>query len=871
MATDQKRIPYCFQREILRTLQEEKKSVIVQTPTGSGKTDGALQPFIQCLAQDGDWLPRTCLYATPMRVLSNQFYDKFHEKIVSIDKTRGTRLTEIFEKLKRDPVSIQTGEQPQDLQFESLLTFCTIDQLLASFLGVPYSIDKRKANLNVGAVIGSYLVFDEFHLYPLLDGEDSIYGARTTTLTMLRLLSSVTRFVLMTATFSTALVEELAQLLNAKVVKVTDDELKLIARGRQRTFEMASNAMNADTILAHHKHCSLVICNTVLRAQQQYWALKERAQERGIDVVLLHSRLTDDHRSERSRCITRELGQAPEHWKDEERYGWKEGCYYGKNLIVVATQVVEVGLDISVETLHSEIAPANSLIQRAGRCARFAMQEGQVIVYPLPDNDIGKPVTTLPYNKGLCEETQKALLKINPQQPVGFKEEQQLIDAVHTKEDKALLEQYRNQDRIEKEIFNSLQTNERGIVSTLIRDVAQVQVLIHDNPNAAIVEEPWRWQSFALHPGSLASRWQALEERAASLGLEWVCKKAELLPESEERDADSRQKARYRWESISSSGNTDAMTKTLSETLMVVLPTQLATYHDELGFVLLDGRLPIESTGYQSTPPPSDKNTDRNKAKYAPMKVESYLHHITGLMSAYTYDYGGIRHNTRYITSGLEERMNLPQGSIDQAICLAIACHDLGKLSKVWQEWAWAWQKLLYKQQPSLSTLPELPFFYAKTEFDNSKEQRDLQREMKLKRPNHACESVIIGREMIADSLGINDANSKLLPLFFAVCGAIARHHTPNAHTYDNVMLASGAEEAVKEALEQVRQNASWKCDLSLLETKFIKGGNLAPDNVGDSDITIPKRGRIHELETWLYFVIVRALRLADQRAGIRW
>jgi hypothetical protein len=40
---------------------------------------------------------------------------------------------------------------------------------------------------------------------------------------------------------------------------------------------------------------------------------------------------------------------------------------------------------------------------------------------------------------------------------------------------------------------------------------------------------------------------------------------------------------------------------------------------------------------------------------------------------------------------------------------------------------------------------------------------------------------------------------------------------------------------------------------------------------VGDSEITIPKRGRMHELETWLYFVIVRALRLADQRAGIRW
>src|SRR2546429_4280100 len=124
-----------------------------------------------------------------------------------------------------------------------------------------------RANVNVGAVIGSYLVLDEFHLYPLL--ETDILGARTTTLTMLRLLSSVTRFVLMTATFSTALVDELAQLLDAVVVKVDNEkELREIAHGRRRIFEVASSEMNADAIVAQHRHCSLVICNTVLRAQQ---------------------------------------------------------------------------------------------------------------------------------------------------------------------------------------------------------------------------------------------------------------------------------------------------------------------------------------------------------------------------------------------------------------------------------------------------------------------------------------------------------------------------------------------------------------------------------------------------------------------------
>ena len=42
-----------------------------------------------------------------------------------------------------------------------------------------------------------------------------------------------------------------------------------------------------------------------------------------------------------------------------------------KNLELLATQVVEAGLDVSADLLLTEVAPMNSLIQRAGRCARW--------------------------------------------------------------------------------------------------------------------------------------------------------------------------------------------------------------------------------------------------------------------------------------------------------------------------------------------------------------------------------------------------------------------------------------------------------------------------------------------------------------------
>lgn len=854
-----------FQREVLKAIAQGK-NVILQAPTGAGKTNAALQPFIQNLEQGGNTLPYTCLYATPMRVLSTQFYEKYRTRIANIDKLRGTTLAKPYEYLKRNPISIQTGEQQDDPQFESILTFCTIDQLLASFLGIPYSVDGRRANINVGAVVSSYLVLDEFHLYPLIQKQNdtTCFGARTTTLSMLRLLQSTTRFILMTATFSNTLLNSLAKLLNAEIITITHKNLNLIANGRERIFEIASSGMSVDSILDNHDKCSLVICNTVQRAQEKYWQLKDRARDLNIEVVLLHSRLTSPDRNARSGCIMHELAQAPKEWGSDIPYGWKQGTYYGKNIIVVATQVVEVGLDISVQTLHTELSPANSLIQRAGRCARFAQQKGRVIVYPLQDLE-GREFSSRPYDKRICDKTWDALHNVD-KRPVGFNEERELLDAVHTEEDKSLLERYiTNQGHITNSIFTSLNENNRGIATSLIRDVAQVHILIHDSPDEVIKEDPWRWQSFALHPKSLAGHWEALQKRAAELHLVWVCKQAIAIqvidaPENDP-EADNRLKTQYKWVEIPSSGNFEAITKILRDALMVALPSQLATYHDELGFILLDGSFKVDTNDYQSAIPLEMKGS---KPGYEPLKHQSYLEHITGLVLAYNRS---IRSNLHYVIDRLADLVELPVDTIDQAIRLTIACHDLGKLGQRWQQWAWDWQTLLFKEQ-GWPSLPDHSYFFAKTDFDhNSSEHQKLRTTMKLKRPpHHACESVAVAMDLIEASLPIADTSKREM-LLRAICGAIAHHHTADAHEYGPIRLKQGAALAVKAALERAKEQASWTYELSLLETSDLEGDDLSPTNA-PALITRPKQGRLHEPETWLYFVIVRALRLADQRAG---
>ena len=127
--------PHPFQERVAESLLAGR-NVILQAPTGSGKTMAALYPFLHAQTHSADY-PAKCLYSVPMRVLANQFVAEFRDKV------------------NRVSVEIQTGEQSHSRTFEHDLIFATIDQVLSSFLHAPYSLSRRQANLNAGAVVAS--------------------------------------------------------------------------------------------------------------------------------------------------------------------------------------------------------------------------------------------------------------------------------------------------------------------------------------------------------------------------------------------------------------------------------------------------------------------------------------------------------------------------------------------------------------------------------------------------------------------------------------------------------------------------------------------------------------------------------------------
>ena len=103
----------------------------------------------------------------------------------------------------------------------------------------------------------------------------------------------------------------------------------------------------------------LVVVNTVRKAQSIYRELKSWLDENDIEIEmnLLHSKFTVQHRSEKEDAIL----------KDGE-----SKCK--KRVIWISTQVVEASLDIDFDYLFTELSDLSSLLQRLGRCNRKGLK-----------------------------------------------------------------------------------------------------------------------------------------------------------------------------------------------------------------------------------------------------------------------------------------------------------------------------------------------------------------------------------------------------------------------------------------------------------------------------------------------------------------
>lgn len=173
----------------------------------------------------------------------------------------------------------------------------------------------------------------------------------------------------------------------------------------------------------------LIVQNRVKRAQEVFEQIKELYPS--VPSMLLHSRFKRKDRNEKERAL---LGRDAEGNAVEQFNTSNEAC------IVVATQIVEVSLDISFDVMITECAPLDAMIQRFGRVNRKRTQEtiGHLkdiyVIAPSKSQQGARPydVATL----------QKSFEVLEDGKPLREREIQSKIDEVFTSIDFTQIDQH---------------------------------------------------------------------------------------------------------------------------------------------------------------------------------------------------------------------------------------------------------------------------------------------------------------------------------------------------------------------------------------------------------------------------------------------
>ena len=834
MSYDELRLAFCqmfgvenvheFQVMVTYQLLVERKSVILQAPTGSGKTWTALFPFLYAW-QQGIAFPRKCLYAVPLRVLTEQFRESAQQIIAS------------WPDEAKPVIRVQTGENQGDRTFEGDLIFTTIDQVISSALSVPYSLSRKQANINAGAVFSSFLVGDELHLFPI--DEQNAQGALATLIELLRTFRDVFPFLLMTATLSDQMVEILERELRAVRVGVSEKELeKIESQQKIRRYWVVPSPLTAQAVLAQHRTRSIAICNQVPRAIALYDALCEAIEadpryKGTTKVLLLHSRFIKSHRAQKEMTVRQQFKKA---------FPGQESVSRIESLIIVATQAIEVGLDITSERLHTELAPANAVIQRAGRCARYKGEEGDILIYQHPvgwdENDaLTRPY--LPYSKALCEATWKAFSQ-DPYngQALSFLDEQQIVSIVHNPTDEWLFTKLLNESYGRwQDITAAMFLGDKDGRARLIRKVDSRTVLVHEKPTQ--IRSPYDWRGFSLFHGTLRGWVHDLRESGQLAW--WMIRypvEIETDPSTGNSDPlkDVRRPIEYRWESVMHEGMID------DSPIFVVHP-RLVAYDSDRGFRLQPARQAITIAALEQEPPWSTAN--QFETRYA---LEEYAEHIGKMLSVYRTQSSLA---TQILLAAERLASNPEYGvtvdKIERAVLLAIALHDVGKLQVEWQYWSHAYQQEIGESQEEATMIVH-------THYTPSQEPRHKEAEealQSIKRPPHAAEGAWASWPIILEALDQDEWLSQ------AVFTAIARHHSSFSQRIVPYTLHACALQAIGDALDLIGLPRELSALTTMQASLFVKEGAL--------DDKLLESGNSQQ---WLlYTLIVRALRLCDGHA----
>lgn len=373
--------PFPYQRRLAEVPWPE--TLIV--PTGFGKTAAVLVAWLWKIAQGDTETPRRLVYCLPMRTLVEQT-EAFAEKCIDAARERlglDVQLDVLMggrsDGRRGLPEWMLTPERPT-------LLIGTQDILVSAALMRGYGASRYRWPVDFALLHNDALwVFDEVQL----TGATLATSAQLEGFRQKFAPGRACRTLWMSATLDPAWLRTIdftpADIYRPHDLDDSDiDQAERLWRAKKCLKRLglaptdigkkedlrayAAELAESTTKGAKPGTNTILFLNTVHRAQAVFCALRSNEQIR--EAVLIHSRFRKVDRDERMK----RLREAPP----------TEGR------IIVATQALEAGVDVTSTTMITEVAPWSSLVQRFGRCNRYGEcgeAGGDIFWVDLPDTE----------------------------------------------------------------------------------------------------------------------------------------------------------------------------------------------------------------------------------------------------------------------------------------------------------------------------------------------------------------------------------------------------------------------------------------------------------------------------------------------------
>ncbi|MGC9327526.1 MAG: type I-G CRISPR-associated helicase/endonuclease Cas3g, partial [Candidatus Hinthialibacter sp.] len=391
---------------------------LVRVPTGCGKTDMILLGWLwrRIASKDQALLhstPRRLVYCLPMRVLVEQTYQTAKKHI---EKSGLQDLVQVYQ-LMGGEIDNDYIRHPE----RDCILIGTQDLLLSRALNRGYAASRYRWPMDFGLLNNDCLwVLDEVQLMDAgLATSTQLDGFRQ----KLKVFHSA-HTVWMSATLREDWLEtvdldrgrldaplELSD--NDRQNEDLNQRYEAVKRLNKTNASIGEEKALAKEILDAHKNESngapirtLAVINTVDRAINVYKEIKKITKNEKIKLVLIHSRFRPEDRKQK-------LDQLLE----EPRDG---------GTIVIATQVIEAGVDVSSKVLFTELAPWASLVQRFGRCNRRGEYNpsggGSIYWLDLPENEKEQKKNAPPYEMTDLLNARKLIDRLQNAGPASLKQ-----------------------------------------------------------------------------------------------------------------------------------------------------------------------------------------------------------------------------------------------------------------------------------------------------------------------------------------------------------------------------------------------------------------------------------------------------------------